>query len=426
MSQHFTLIADRVWDGQSDSAQAGIAVVVSAGLVERLSPVADLPTDLPRVELPGATLLPGLIDAHVHYTTTMGPAFLAAGVTTVRDVGNDLDWILARRALHEREPTLGPRIVCCGRLLDGPHAHWPRFGRAHLDDASIVASIREHVERGVDQIKLYAGLDPALLRVAVAESRKLGKFTLAHLRDTNANEAVSAGLHEIEHLTECDPAWRDAAIEEDDQLIDAFRERGVVQTPTLVVWDRLGRILDLSLHHDARRSWADPILLNIWWRFRKRYRSRARRARLQEAMPHLKRFLRRAHERGVRIGLGTDTPFPHLIPGFSLHDELALYVDAGIKPVDALRSATSINAAVLGIHQRVGRIAPEMVADLMAVRGDPLEDIASISAVEMVVRAGHCLGRAKLQHDADQLFHLRSRDPVTDDLDVKANQPVAE
>ena len=133
-------------------------------------------------------------------------------------------------------------------------------------------------------------------------------------------------------------------------------------------------------------------------------------------MPHLKRFLKRAHQGGVIISLGTDTPFPHLIPGFSVHDELAMYVDAGITPVDALRSATSINARVLGIESTVGQIAPGMVADLVGVRGNPLDRIDEIGNIVTVVHAGHELDLAQMLNRVQASFDQEPSDPITLDL----------
>lgn len=196
----YLLMADRVWDGLSARSAEGLAVLIEESKIEALIPNGEIPPDVPRVELPGCTLLPGLIDAHVHYSAVMGAAFLAAGVTTIRDVGNDLAWILDRRARHTVDPTLGPTIVCCGVLHDGPTAYWKNMGRPHADADALRASIQLHVAAGVDQIKLYAGLDAGMVRAGVAEAHRLGKFVVAHLSSTRAEEAALSGLNEIEHF----------------------------------------------------------------------------------------------------------------------------------------------------------------------------------------------------------------------------------
>ena len=412
----YLLMADRVWDGISARAAEGLAVLIEESKIEALIPNGEIPPDVPRVELPGCTLLPGLIDAHVHYSGVMGAAFLAAGVTTIRDVGNDLAWILDRRAQHAADPTLGPTIVCCGVLHDGPTAYWKAMGRPHADTDALRASIQHHVAVGVDQIKLYAGLDAGMVRAGVAEAHRLGKFVVAHLGSTRAEEAATCGLNEIEHLDQCGVAWRAASEAEDDDLIALFLKNQVVMDPTFVVWDRLGRILDRSFHHDARRQWVHPVHLDIWQRYLSRFGPPHRRWRFQAALPHLKRFAARAHAQGVVTALGTDTPFPHLVPGFSVHDELAMYVDAGLRPVEALSAATTVNASVLGIGARVGRLAAGFAADLVAMQGNPLQSIDDISNVRCTVHAGRIFTPAELLPTVQRTFDQQPDDAITRDL----------
>jgi imidazolonepropionase-like amidohydrolase len=121
-------------------------------------------------------------------------------------------------------------------------------------------------------------------------------------------------------------------------------------------------------------------------------------------------------ERGVTIALGTDTPFPHLIPGFSLHDELSMYVDAGIKPVDALRSGTSIGARVLGVEAKVGRIAPGMTANLIVVKGNPLKRIEDIGNIEFTIRDGRIFLPRDLLPKFRSLCAKTPDDAITKDL----------
>ena len=414
MARHYALVPDGIWDGTSDSLLTGTAVVVSGALIESVTPVEELQPDLRRVDLPGCTVVPGLMDAHAHYSAPMGPAFLAAGITTIRDVGNDLQWILDQRAANSDRPDRGPAIVCCGHLQDGPEPYWPRMGRANADADAVRRSVREHISAGVDQIKLYPGLDIEMLAAGVDEAHRLGKPATAHLGSCTVEEAVAAGLDGIEHLAGCHVAWREATEEEDDSLIDLLLQHQVAVDPTLLVWDR-GRV-DLAFRHDERRHWAHPAHRRYWDSVARRPGPAAERLRGQREMTYLKRFLLRAHGRGVAVALGTDVPFPRLPPGFSVHDELGMYVDAGLDPVDALRSATSVNATVLGIESRAGRVAAGLAADLVAVKGDPLQDIRDVGNVELVVRSGQILDRTELRRAADASFAETPNDAITNDL----------
>ena len=139
--ERYALVPDRVWDGTADGPETNAAVIVDGTLIDSIAPSSELPSGLPRVALDGCTLIPGLLDAHVHYSPVMGPALLAGGVTTIRDVGNDLQWILDQRAANSDRPDRGPAIVCCGHLQDGPEPYWPRMGRANADADAVRRSI---------------------------------------------------------------------------------------------------------------------------------------------------------------------------------------------------------------------------------------------------------------------------------------------
>lgn len=385
----YALVPDRVWDGVSDQPVEGMAVVISDDSIEQIIPITQLDQRVQQVTAPGCTALPGLIDMHVHYTHVMGRAFLAAGVTTVRDVGNDLDWILRYRDLTRTDPTIGPDIFCTGFLVDADPPFWSILGRGGVDEAALRDRIREQCERGVDAIKLYARLPLELLKVGVEETHVQGRKALAHLGGVSAEDAIRIGIDEIEHLSNCGPAWTASSLEEQDRLIDLILEHGTVLTPTLVVWDRIARQMDLVFRADERRRWVHPTYCDLW--DRKPTHDVTTRLSLQDAGAHLKRFLLRAYERGVPVPVGTDTPWINLVPGFSVHDELSFYVDAGISCVDALRCATSVAARVLGRESQIGRIAPGMQADIAIVRGNPLQQITDIAGTEAVIHHGSLL-----------------------------------
>ncbi len=346
----------------------------------------------------------------------MGPAFLSAGVTTVRDVGNDLHWILKERSFNEINKDRGPTIICCGHLQDGPVKYWPNMGRANINADSVRLSVREHIKAGVDAIKLYDGLDAEMVSAGIDEAHKLGRAVAAHLVECSVEDAVSAGLDCIEHLSGCKTAWNNSS-EEDEILIGLLLKHNVTIDPTLVIFDRAARELDLVFTRDISRDWVHPSHLYYWDEssYPKLDNFQARLKHQQEIL-YLKRFLLRANESGVTTAIGTDTPFPRLAPGFSLHDEMAHYVDAGIKPVEVLRSATSVNAKVLNIESNVGKIAEGFNADFVVVRGNPINDIRDIQKTQLVVRKGMVISQEKLQKDLKRTFDNIPDDAITLDF----------
>jgi hypothetical protein len=413
--KRYALVPDRIWNGVSDEVEADTSVIVDGEKIEAIIATNELPPDIERLFLDGCTLIPGLIDAHVHYCASMGSAYLAAGVTTVRDTGCDLDWILDQREKLAKDPKLGPTIVCCGFALDGPKGLWHHVCRPHADAEAIRESVREHVDRGVDAIKLYAFLSPEMYLAGSEEAHRLGMFVLAYNESVPAEDILEMGIDETEHQSGYRVAWRAATEEEDDALIDRFMQHNHVMDPTLVVWDRIGRVFDQSIFQDGRRKWVHPEYLMLWDRFPYRSQEPERRLRFQRAIPNLKRFLRRAHERGVTVAIGTDAPFLHLVPGFSLHDELLMYVDAGIRPVDALRSATSINAKVLGIDSKVGRTQAGFDADLTAIKGNPLDRMDDIGGIVLTVHKGAVLYPKELLETTLFSFDRPLDDPIVRD-----------
>ena len=406
----WALLPDTVWDGRR--LRSGHAVVVQGSQVVGVTPAGDLPIDFCRFRVSG-TAIPGLIDAHLHLADWMLPSLLAAGVTTVRDTGNRLDWILARRALTAEDPTAGPSILCTGPLLDGAYVQWPTIGRAHQHPGDMRRSVRELGGAGVDAIKLYVNLTHPQIMEASAEARAIGLPVLAHLGRSTLEEALLAGVGEIEHLSGLvhhiegvDPASLAGAFE----LLTNAR---TILCPTLVVWDRLATMNDLVFQHDRRRRWVHPRVLRAWSQFPHRTSDAEERMRRQSSTVAMKSNLKALREIGCRIIAGSDTPWPNIVPGFGLHDELGLMVDAGLNPVEALESATVTAADALGLGDVVGRLAAGFRADIVVVGPNPLSEIRDLGDVRLVIRAGIPLSPDDLQSRVESLAMYDPSDPVT-------------
>ena len=413
-SSQFAIVPTRMWDGESDSIRSNAAVIITHGIVVGIMSECDLSQEIPKVRMPGCTLIPGFIDAHVHYTAVARLSFLLAGVTTVRDTGNGLSWILKEKEKSKQTP-YSPRIYCCGILHDGGK-YWNHIAKQFSDEKSLRTSIRNHVKRGVDQIKLYADLPPHLFRVAVDEAHRHGKSVLAHLGKTSPEAAIAAGLDEIEHFDGCVVAQTRAPAKDIRTFVDLLCKHKVKTVPTLVVWDRLGRSLDLALRFDSRLELVHPILRQIWSRWRSRKQSPEHRLRSQDLLPPVKRFTLSAHKAGILIGAGSDTPFINLIPGFSLHDEILHLMDSGLKPVDALKSATSVNAIIIGAKGKLGCIRAGAHADLLAIEGNPLKRLEELTNIRAIWRNGIRLDMDFMRQQLLQAKHKRCDDPIIKDI----------
>lgn len=408
------LVPDAVWDG--GRRLEARAVLIEGGRIAGLPPAEQIPAGAAVTRLEGCTLLPGLIDCHVHLADWMLPGFLAAGVTTVRDTGNRLDWILERRARTAADPASGPRILCCGPVLDGEKVNWPLIGRGHRGVRETAASVEELAAAGVDAVKLYVNLRKDQIEAAVRRAGEVGVPVLAHLGSVDALAAAEAGVGEIEHLSGCvhhvegggRPDGGRAA-----RWAAAFLEAGVVLCPTLVVWDRLSRVNDAVFANDRRARWVHPGIRAAWRRFPHRTSDPAERTARQAAAAAMRGTLGRLYEEGCLIIAGSDTPWPGLVPGFSLHDELSLMVDAGMPAGAALAAATSGAADALGLGGVTGRIRAGLAADLLAVEGDPTADITLLSEVRGVVRMGALLDLRALEAAARSSFAEAPSSPIS-------------
>lgn len=412
----WAVVPDAIWDGTKKFVQR--AVIVEGDRIGGVVETSKL-GNIPRKELPGCTLIPGLIDAHVHLSRWMLPAFLAAGVTTVRDVGNDLEWVLNQRKVTFQNPQIGPTIFCCGPALDGAVVNWTRISRRHQDGTDIAQSVQNLFDSGVDAIKLYVNLTKEQIASAVSVAHRLKISVLAHLGEVNALDASELGVDEIEHLSGCihhehggvspytDPAYL-------TRCINTFLKNRTTMCPTLVVWDRLSRINDAVFPNDKRLEWVHPTLKTAWTQFPHRFIDPKLRLSRQTSLITMKNALREMWFSGCQIVAGTDTPWPYVIPGFGLHDELALAVDAGVSPPEALRMATLNAAAVLGLEGVAGVITPGAVADLVAVEGDPTEDITDLSNVQWVSHRGESVQREKLVIQRESEFESEPNDAITE------------
>ncbi|MBI1848289.1 MAG: amidohydrolase family protein [Candidatus Rokubacteria bacterium] len=388
--ERLVLRGARLFDGVGDPV-AGRAVVVEDGRIASVVSDAQGAAGGGRtLDLGGLTLLPGLINCHVHLALgaeadppralreespgmtvvkmiTRARHTVESGVTTVRDLSGREYLELAVRDAVRLGLVPGPRILAAGRgiCMTGGHGWW--LGREADGPDEVRRAVREQLKAGVDVIKILAsggvltpGVDPKSpqleldeIRAAVQEARKAGRRTAAHAIAEKAIEhCIEAGITSVEHgiyLTEA--------------LAERMARDGVVLVATL------------SAPHAISSGGLGAGIPEFMVRKSDAVRDQHGEA-FQIALRH-----------GVTIAAGNDAGTP-LNSHASLVPELALMVKAGMAPLDVVRAATAVAARTLGLEHETGRIAPGLAADLLAVGGNPAERIEALGDVRLVIAGG--------------------------------------
>jgi len=385
------LVNARLIDGTGAPPRTEITVTVDDG---RIASVGDAPPDpgVSTIELEGRTLLPGLIDAHVHLTSLGLPdvpgdlaeyalAFVArrmleGGITTIRDLGSYGRSLFRLREAIALGLCAGPRLVLCGQIVaatsPGARAFPGMYCEADGPDG-MRRAVREQIRQGVDFIKVmstgaltveHEDVNPAQLtaeelRAVVDESHRMGLTVASHAEGlAGIRLSVEAGVDTLEH--------GEMAFESPDVLA-AMAERGIMLVPTLCVFDLV----------------ADTDLFPEWMRERARF--------LRESA---EKTVSAARREGVAMAMGADAG-PH---GENAR-ELVRMVEAGLSPMEGIVAGTALAARACRLEGEIGTVEPGKAADLLVLDGDPLEDVRVFLDPErrwLVLQAGEPVAGTKL------------------------------
>ncbi|HUR94414.1 MAG TPA: amidohydrolase family protein [Gemmatimonadales bacterium] len=438
----FALTHVTVIDVAGGPSRADQTLVVMGNRIARLgsSRRTSVPDGARVIDVHGKFVIPGLWDMHVHLFrhSANGPAdvheryfplFLANGVTGVRDMWTSLEDFQTVRGWRRDEATgalLGPRVTGSSTIVDGVPTIWPNsIGVTTAAEARRV--VDSLAQGGAEFIKVYTRLSRDAYFAVADEATRLGIPFAGHLPlSVSAAEASDAGQKSIEHLQfadDCSSA-RDQLVQlridttlaqpkgglaqlflntySDSMCAALFRRfvrNGTWQVPTLVV------LRNANLGFDSTLT-SDPYLRYVTneeraaWTARKRaiaqrttpQQAELRRRRFQKALD-IVAAMQRA---GVPILSGSDLGNPWLVAGYSLHDELALFVQAGMPPLAALQTATINPARYLGALDSLGTIAEGKIADLVLLDGNPLDDIRNTDRIRAVIVNGRLLTRTAL------------------------------
>ena len=359
-----------------------------------------IPNDAVQLDATGKWAIPGLWDMHAHYEQVeWGPIYLASGVTTVRDVGNEFEFV---RTLHEEldradHPAIGPYLEFAG-IVDGSG---PTAIGAVIADSpeEAVSWVERYRSAGARQIKVYSSMKPEIVDAITSAAHARGMTVTGHIpRGMTAIEGVEHGLDQINHIEYLGsyfaayPRGADGRpdstgipelqidSERAKQLIEVLREHGTVLDPTLVSYELHAHTLPLDQ--------SEPGVAHLPPQLKQALDSPPadhERKPLVERQEEIRReAMRRLHAAGIPIVAGTDQG----IPGYSLHRELELYVEAGFTPMEALQAATIQAARALGRESEAGSLQIGRRADIVLLDADPLADIHNTRRVWRTIAAG--------------------------------------
>jgi len=381
----------RVFDGER--VHSSMNVLVEGQTIAAIGEDLPIPPDAIRIDGRGKTLLPGLIDAHTH---TWGDALeraLQFGVTTEIDMFTDAGFAAAARAAQARGEAQGRAdLVSAGTLVTAPGGHGTEYGIAipTLEDpGGADAFVAARLAEGSDFIKIvydrgggrFPTLDAATLGAVITAAHKRHVLAVVHVSDREAaRSALELGADGLVHV------WSD--VPADAGIVALAAEHGAFVIPTLsVIATVAGTPNPGHLDHDpALAAFMTPAEIGALGRTIPGLAARPlRRDIARQATASLAAA-------GVPILAGTDAPNPGTAHGISLHGELALLVQAGLTPLEALSAATARPAHAFGLDDR-GRIAPGLRADLLLVDGDPTRDITRSRHIAGIWKAGHAITR---------------------------------
>ncbi|MFV3076888.1 amidohydrolase family protein [Niveispirillum fermenti] len=398
----------RIFQPETGTLSDPVSVVTFRNRIAAVQPL-DTPATPGEVlvEGEGGTLMPGLHDMHAHVSLQSALLYVAAGVTSVRDMGNGNDVLLNLTDQIEAGRVAGPRIVRNG-FIEGRSPYSARNGIVADSQMAALDAVRWYAARGYRQIKIYNSVNPEWVPVMAEEAHRLGMGVTGHIPAfTNADAMIRAGYDEVTHVNQVMLGWvlkpdedtrtplrltamaRTGGLDLDGpavrRTLASMVERGVAHDPTAVTLE----LLMLSRNRVACPCVADYIdHLPIGLQRRRMnaiapIRDAADDAAYQAGFRKVLEVLKLFHDSGIRLLPGTDDH-----TGLSLHRELELYAKAGIPVAEVLRLGTLGPAEYLGRDQQLGSIARDKLADFFLVDGNPLEELGAIRRIRMVVKDG--------------------------------------
>ncbi len=366
-------------------------IIIENGLIKEVGIVGTekIPAGATVIHAEGKTIIPGLWDMHSHFEQAeWGPAYLAAGVTTVRDCGNEFGYINSIKSAIDSHKGVGPLILKAG-IVDGPGPFGLGVVRATTPEEAIKV-VNMYKDNGFVQIKIYSSVKPAIVKVISDEAHRLGLTVTGHIPNGMTTQAgIDSGMDMINHMQYVSAMMKknkDKSLDlQDSTSIAAFeflKQHKTVVDPTMGVYEMIFRNTSENILTMEPNFYDLPLPLQILFGTTGMpdAQAKAQAARYKSMFVLVKAL----HDQGIPIVAGTDMGFP----GYSVARELELYVQAGLTPMEALQSATITPAIVMKMDRDYGSVRSGKVADLVILDADPLKDIRNVRKVWKVFKEG--------------------------------------
>jgi imidazolonepropionase-like amidohydrolase len=405
----FAFVHANLFDSEKAEIRPAMTVVVSGNKIAAVGRDGEvtIPRGAETLDASGKTLIPGLWDMHVHLAPNDGLLNIAAGVTSVRDLANDIDELARMRAKYDAGEEIGPRVVMAG-FLDG---RGPYQGPTKVfadNEAEAKAAIEKYAQLGYVQIKVYSSIKPELVPRITAMAHDHGMRVSGHVPAfMNAEQFIRDGADEMQHMNFVflnfmfdkvkdtrtparfsEVAAHGAEVDPESDRVQAFihllQERHTVLDPTLSIFegmftDRPGT-MSASFAPVADRM---PVQIRRGFFYGGIPVPEGLDQRHRDSFNQMLKMTKALYDAGVPIVAGTDS-----LAGFALHRELELYEKAGIPAIRVLQLATIGAAQIMKRDEQVGSITPGKLADMVLVEGNPSEKISDVRRTALVVKDG--------------------------------------
>lgn len=378
------IVGARLIDGLGNEPLEDAVILIQGNRILQVGQASEIsiPEGAERVEAKGMTVLPGLVDAHLHTINdnkTMN-AFLQRGVTTMKDPGHPFRFYQSINFAQEQLP----RVFLTGAHLDGYPGVWTQQAVMIKDHDHVREVVRSYVEQGGSGIKIYFRLPLKYYETVLTAADYYGIPVVAHMELVAADDAIRAGLKGIEHVTSfgtslADPGdareFREAVASDNNARGEG---RYMLWSTIDLESDRVKEVLELAARENV-------VLCPTLATFERQEGDKDYQA---AGFKNMVKFVGMAHQAGVRIVTGSHTSGKYVRDGWAYQREMELLVEAGLTPMEVISSSTLFNAQYFRSETRIGSLEAGKLADLVIVKGDPSVDIADMYHIEKVMLNG--------------------------------------